>query len=81
MFLQVLAFPYMEEMRDPADSHYTSISKSVSGPSRSQCPSAIWPFMCQSVCVVVMCVQVIKYISGNLIYNGMNGSIYVNIMS
>ena len=60
----------MEETRDPADSHYTSISKIASGPSRSQCPPVIWPYMCQSVCVVVMCVQVIKCISGNIIYNG-----------
>ena len=54
MFLQVLVFPHVEETRDPADSHYTSISKSASGPSRSQCQSAIWPYICLCLYILVL---------------------------
>ena len=53
MFLQVLAFPFVEETRDPAGSHYTSISKSASGPSRSRRQSAIWPCICLYVVIIV----------------------------
>ena len=38
-------------------------------------------YICVKVCVVVMCVQVIKSLSGIIICNCMNGSICVNIMS
>ena len=53
MFLQVLAFPFVEETRDPAGSHYTLISKSASGPSRSRRQSAIWPCICLYVVIIV----------------------------
>ena len=43
----------MEETRDPAGSHYTLISKSASGPSRSRRQSAIWPCICLYVVIIV----------------------------
>ena len=52
-------FPHVEETRDPADSHYTSISKSASGPSRS---SVSRPSGLTYVCVYVIVVNIYVWI-------------------